>query len=471
MAEGECPNYCAERPIEIRLAAIAAAVGRTAHTTRRVSKPNFRVVSTPASRREDSLMGTLLESLTSLVTPATGQLAERLGESEAAVSSAVPSTFASVLGGLVTKAKDPGAFRQIFDLITSRPAGANLPDDASSVLGSFMAGGGAAATGTKFLNMVFGGQTNEVASLLNRVSGFKNASSASTLLNFAGPIVLGVLGNRVRTDALDSTALANVLTSQKDEIFGAMPAGLSSLISSNAEPFVETPEWNRSTTTTTRAYADRHEPEGRKWVWPVVGLATLALVWLALSHRSHAPQTATVVDTTSHAATVPMTSGGEVTGSTEALGAFTTQALPNGVQIRVPVNGAESRLIGFIEDPSRPVDKTTWFELDRVTFAPKSATLTPESQEQLANLVAVMKAYPNTHIKIGGYTDDVGNQRANERLSQRRADAVKRSLTQQGIAVNRVRSEGYGEEHAVGDNSTEGGRAQNRRIAVLVTSK
>ena len=415
-------------------------------------------------------MGTLLDSLTSLVTPATGQLAERLGESEAAVSSAVPSTFASVLGGLVTKANDPGAFRQIFDLITSRPAGVNLPDDASSVLGSFMAGGGVAATGTKFLNMVFGGQTNAVAGLLNRVSGFKNASSASTLLNFAGPIVLGVLGNRVRTDALDSTALANVVTSQKDEIFGAMPAGLSSLISSTSEQFVETPEWNRSTTTT-RAYADRHEAEGRKWVWPVVGLATLALVWLALSHRSHPPQTATVVDTTNHAVSVPATSGGEVTGSAEVLGAFTTQSLPNGVQIRVPVNGAESRLIGFIEDPSRPVDKTTWFELDRVTFAPNSATLTPESQEQLANLVAVMKAYPNTHIKIGGYTDNVGDQRANARLSQRRADAVKRALTHQGIAVNRVQAEGYGDQHALADNSTEGGRAQNRRIAVLVTSK
>ena len=414
-------------------------------------------------------MATLLDSLTSLVTPATGQLAEKLGESEAAVSSALPSTFASILGGLVTKAKDPGSFRQIFDLIASRPAGANLPDDASSVLGSFMAGGGVAAAGTKFLNMVFGGQTNAVAGLLNRVSGFKNASSASTLLTFAAPLVLGVLGNRARTDALDSTGLARVVTNEKDKIFETMPAGLSSLISSSTEPYVETPDWNRSTTTT-RAYADRHEPEGRKWVWPVVGLATLALVWLALSHRTRVPQSAAAIDTT-HAGSVTSTAGGEVTGSTEAIGAFTTQALPNGVQIRVPVNGAESRLIAFIENPSRSVDKTSWFALDRVTFAPNSATLTPESQEQLANLVAMLKAYPNAHIKIGGYTDNVGNAKANARLSQKRADAVKRSLTHQGIAVNRVQAEGYGEEHAVADNSTEGGRAQNRRIAVLVTSK
>ncbi|HEY2378110.1 MAG TPA: OmpA family protein [Gemmatimonadaceae bacterium] len=418
-------------------------------------------------------MATLLDTLTTLVTPATGQLADRLGESEATVSSALPSTFASVLGGLVTKAKDPGSFRQVFDLITSRPAGSDLPADAASVLGSFIAGGGAAATGTKFLNQVFGGQTNAVANLLNRVNGFKNASSASTLLTLAAPLVLGVLGKRVRDDHLDSSGLANVFTGEKDSIFAAMPAGLSSLISSTAAPpsFVETPEWNRDTTTP-RQFADRHESEGRKWVWPVIGLATLALVWLAISHKNtRMPVGTAVVDTSYHVGTVPSTSGGEVSTPFENTGAFTKQALPNGVLIRVPLNGTESKLVGFIDDPSRQVDKTTWFELDRVNFAPNSANILPESQEQLANLVAILKAFPNAHVKVGGYTDNVGNAKTNFRLSQKRADAVKRSLLHQGIAVNRVQSEGYGEAHAIGDNSTEPGRAQNRRIALLVTSK
>jgi len=415
-------------------------------------------------------MATLLESLTTLVTPATGQIADRLGESEATVSSALPSTFASVLGGLVTKANDPASFRQVFDFLTSRPAGINVTDDASSVIGAFVAGGGVAAVGTKFLNLVFGGQTNAVANLLNRVSGFRNPSSGSTLLTLAGPLVFGVLAKRVRDDTLDSAGLATTLSAEKDGIFAAMPAGLSSLISSAAAPFIETPEWNRASTSS-RQYADRHESEGRKWVWPVVGLATLALVWLALSHRStRVPQGAAAIDTTNHAGSVTSTAGGEVSGTYESL-SFTKQTLPNGVEIRVPINGSESRMIGFIEDPSRPVDKTTWFELDRVNFEPNSATILPESQEQLANLVAILKAYPSTHIKIGGYTDNVGDANANLRLSQRRADAVKRALLHQRISVNRVQSEGYGEEHAVGDNATESGRAQNRRIAVLVTAK
>ncbi|HKW49536.1 MAG TPA: OmpA family protein [Gemmatimonadaceae bacterium] len=413
-------------------------------------------------------MATLLDSLTTLVAPATGQLASRLGESEGAVSSALPGTFASVLGGLVTKAKDPGSFRHVFDLLTSRPAGANLPDDASSVLGSFLSGGGVAATGTKFLNLVFGGQTNAVAGLLNRVSGFQNASSGSSLLTLAAPLVMGLLGKRVREGGLDSAGLANVVTGEKDAIFAAMPAGLSSLISSTSEPHAETPDWSRAATTT-RHYADRAEYGGRRWVWPIVGLATLALVWIALSHRARVMHTALARDTTSQVGNVATTSPGEVT--TAAEGNFITEALPNGVRIRVPMNSSESRLLIFVKDPSRQIDKTSWFELDHVNFANNSATILPESQEQIGNVVAVMKAYPNTHIKIGGYTDNVGNPTANLHLSQRRAEAVRRAFVQQGVSTDRVQAEGYGDEHPVADNSTDAGRAQNRRIAVLVTQK
>jgi len=417
-------------------------------------------------------MATLLDSLTSLVTPAAGQIANRLDESEVAVSSGLPTVFASVLGGLVTKAKDPGSFRQVFDFITSRPPGTTLPVDAESVLGSFVAGGAAAATGTKFLNFIFDGQTNSVASLINRTLGFKNQGSGATLLSLAGPLVLGALGKRVRDNGLDSIGLANLLTSEKDSIFSAMPAGLSSLISSTGAPHIEAPEWNRPVTTS-RQYADTNANAGRRWVWPVVGLATLVLVWVALSHRgTRAPQGAAVVDTSfTRPGSVTSTSGGEVSSSLGALGAFTRRSLPNGVELNIPANGIEAKLIGFIEDPSKPVDKTTWFEFDRLNFATGSAKILPESQEQLSNIVAVMKAYPTVKVKIGGYTDNLGEPSANLRLSNQRANAVKQAIVHDGVAANRVTAEGYGEAHPVADNSTEGGRAQNRRIALRVTAK
>lgn len=84
----------------------------------------------------------------------------------------------------------------------------------------------------------------------------------------------------------------------------------------------------------------------------------------------------------------------------------------------------ESGLIGFIEK-NGPVDKTTWFDFDRVTFQSGSNKLDmANSDAQLTNLNEVLKAYPDVKLKIGGYTDSTGNAEANLKLSQERAEAV-----------------------------------------------
>ena len=82
-----------------------------------------------------------------------------------------------------------------------------------------------------------------------------------------------------------------------------------------------------------------------------------------------------------------------------------------------------------------------------------------------------MKAYPNVQIKVGGYTDSTGDAAANLKLSQGRADAVVAGLTALGIDASRLEAKGYGEQYPVGDNTTEEGRAKNRRVSMLVTQK
>jgi K(+)-stimulated pyrophosphate-energized sodium pump len=141
------------------------------------------------------------------------------------------------------------------------------------------------------------------------------------------------------------------------------------------------------------------------------------------------------------------------------------------VVLDVPENGIESKLIGFIEDERRPVNDTTWFDFDRLTFATGSATILPESQEQLNNIASILKAYPDVRIRIGGYTDSTGNAAANQRLSQQRAHAVRQALIARGVAPSRVTAEGYGASHPIADNATPEGRARNRRISVRVTAK
>ena len=93
------------------------------------------------------------------------------------------------------------------------------------------------------------------------------------------------------------------------------------------------------------------------------------------------------------------------------------------------------------------------------------------AQEQIENLAAILRAYPNVSLKVGGYTDNTGNAGANLNLSHARAIATLNALVSQGIARDRLEAEGYGNEHPVASNDTDEGRRRNRRVDVRVTKK
>ena len=97
-----------------------------------------------------------------------------------------------------------------------------------------------------------------------------------------------------------------------------------------------------------------------------------------------------------------------------------------------------------------------------------SANLLPESRKQLEHLADQLKASPDAHMKVSGYTDDVGDADRNLELSQKRADNVRAYLVREGVASDRVTAKGYGEADPVADNSTVQGRAKNRRVIVIV---
>ena len=159
------------------------------------------------------------------------------------------------------------------------------------------------------------------------------------------------------------------------------------------------------------------------------------------------------------------------TQALDKLGKFLAVKLPNGIELKVPEFGVEKKLIAFIEDKSKPVDKTTWFTFDRLDFETGSANLKPTSAEQLKNIAEIMKAYPKVALKIGGYTDNVGKPADNLALSQKRAANTMQELVKLGTDAKRLEAEGYGEKYPVADNSTEEGKAKNRRIDLRVTKK
>lgn len=163
---------------------------------------------------------------------------------------------------------------------------------------------------------------------------------------------------------------------------------------------------------------------------------------------------------------------GDQAGSGAADGEFSTK-LDSGFELKGAKDGVESALVAFVTDSAKPVDKTTWFNLDRVTFQTGKADIDLDaSKDQLTNLAKIMKAFPKLKLKIGGYTDNTGPAAANKKISGQRAEAVAKALGGMGVAKDRVESEGYGPEHPeCPANDTDECKAKNRRIAIRVTAK
>src|SRR5207237_2143012 len=106
-----------------------------------------------------------------------------------------------------------------------------------------------------------------------------------------------------------------------------------------------------------------------------------------------------------------------------------------------------------------------------VFFDFNSAELKPSSYPELDRAVKLLKAVPKMQVEIAGYTDSVGTTDFNKSLSERRASAVRDYLLHSGITKSRVRIRGYGEDAPIADNSTDEGRAENRRVEFVVLSK
>lgn len=106
-----------------------------------------------------------------------------------------------------------------------------------------------------------------------------------------------------------------------------------------------------------------------------------------------------------------------------------------------------------------------------VLFDTGKYSLKPGAREKLAKIAGILLAYPGIEIEVGGYTDNVGSDAMNQKLSENRADSVRDYLVQQGVSNNSVTSKGFGETLPVASNDNYGGRQQNRRVELLVSGE
>lgn len=382
--------------------------------------------------------------------PAIQSFASSLGTSERSVLDGVQSSIAAVVSGLSQRSGDRGFVGKVLQSASSTPDNAVASALNSGALtnpsSSFI------ASGTSFVSNIFGNKLSALTDSIAAKTGLR-AAGAATLLALGGETVLSFLGTRVRDGSIDANNLPAFLARESDSLKRMLPSAFHTVGTHKVDvnPVI--------------AQSVQQVQKRSVWPWllPLLALVGL-LIWWAAAHRPAAPPAA--VATPVAPAPQPILSSNGVN-----LGALAEYTLADGTVLHLPQHGVEQALLSFIKDPAKTPDRTTWFDFDRLLFATDSATLDPQSTEQLNNVAAILKAYPNVHLTIGGYTDNTGNAAHNLKLSQDRANSVVAQLESMGIASGRLAAKGYGEQHPVGDNSTEEGRALNRRISMRVDQK
>jgi len=381
-----------------------------------------------------NMAANLLESVNSYLTPdLISKAASYLHESPANTATALSGIVPTLLGGVTNMASTSAGASQLAGLLNSGGHDGSILTNVSSLFSGGNATISAISQGGDLLRTLFGGRVDNITSSISSFSGI-GRTSASSLMALAAPLVLGVIGKARATQGLNPASLANLLTTQKNSIASAMPAGLANL---NAPSDVE---GLRSVTV-----APMVVQESRRAWWPLLLLALAGLGLLAYLFGRSRPAAPTVA-----AYEQVKLCGGDTLNLMS--GSFNYNVA------RYLVEGSDSEL-----------PKT--FVFDNLNFDSATTNLTPPSRQTVNDLVVVLKSCPNAQVQLAGYTDNTGDPASNQALSQNRAGAIKDMLVAGGIAPERMTTVGYGQDRPIASNDTEDGKARNRRTELVVLKR
>ena len=148
------------------------------------------------------------------------------------------------------------------------------------------------------------------------------------------------------------------------------------------------------------------------------------------------------------------------------IGAATGAA--SGGYMDIQASKLRKELAGTGVQVARDGDNVRLIMPNSITFNTNESTLKITSNKVLDSVALVAKEYDKTKLQIVGYTDSTGNDKINIPLSQRRALAVANYLALRGVAAERLNAYGAGAQNPIASNATEEGKAQNRRVEIML---
>ncbi|WP_210150666.1 OmpA family protein [Chryseobacterium scophthalmum] len=408
------------------------------------------------------------------------QAASQLGESEAGISKAVSGLLPVIVGGLANNSDNPAVLDSISNASSQGVLG-NLLDTASN--NSMVSG---------LLSSIFGDKLSGIINTIATYAGISNNSSSS-LLNLVTGATVGSVGKYAAENNLDKSGISSLLNDQKGVVSTLLPAGLS-LASLNVGDWAKGYKFDNDNDTiastpheepkveVTRSVADGgtfpNNPtpsEGGsiwKWLLPLLLLIAAGYFLWKQCEKKETTTTTTVSGDSLNTVNDTMSTQNDTTTMT------TTKVDEdidlNGMALKGYKGGLEDQMITFLKSDgyknaaNDDALKDKWYDFDHVNFKIGSAnTLEAGSEGQLQNLVAILKAYPDAKIKIGGYTDKTGDEAKNKKLSSDRAHFIKDWLGKQGVGAQVIAADGYGSEFAKVDASASNEeRAVDRKMSV-----
>lgn len=432
-------------------------------------------------------MGQIYDEIKGMITPEMiGTAAATLGEQESNVRSAVSTILPALLGRMLTDGITPHVIGVVDD------AG---EDKLIDKLPEIFKGHGIIEGknhGERMENALIGPRNAEFPATIAE-KRHVSVESADRLTNWVSAAIAAYFGDQVVGQKKQMVPIIQALQNEKTDMAGDVPKDAYARL--GVSPIFGVPKEKAPAKEVSAKAAEpecpvskrekeKNDDKGGGWLWWLILLLLVLILllfwWRSCDKKKEAASEATKTENVQGINTKADKDKGKIKIKEGDKDNFfmeecekIEETLPDGTKIIAYQGSCELLIVEFLnsekyKNATAEELKGIWFEFDSIEFVHNSPNeLMPGSMEQLKNLAAVLKSFPESKIRIGAYADATGTNAVNMDISKARAEYIKSVFIAEGIDAKRVSTEGFGEELATFPASaSDDQRAKDRDIAL-----